>query len=667
MYSSAIRVKASWPIPISTALVVILSFAISASAQSDPAILGQWSAVQSWPSRAVHAHMLPTGKVLYFPYHHDSLVPQLWDPATNSIVAVPRVSYDLFCSGHSFLADGRLLVSGGHIADYVGESHASVYDPVANSWISLPDMNAGRWYPTNTTLSNGDVLVVSGDMNGNPSRDTLPQVWEAASGGWRNLSSALQTLPLYPFMFVAPKGEVFFAGPYQNTQYLNTAGTGAWTAVAKSNFGFRDYGSAVMFDDGKVLIVGGGKTPTATVETIDLASPTPTWKYVAPMHYARRQINATILPDGTVFVNGGSSGASFDDATSPVYPAEVWDSNTNIWTVLAGAPKYRGYHSVAVLLPDGRVLTAGGNSGGLSAETFSPPYLFKGPRPTIAAAPATINYGQSFSIDTPDAPSIGAITLIGLSSVTHAYNQNQRISKLTFTTGNNTLNANTPAGPNLAPPGYYMVFIINNNGVPSLAKFVRLAAAPISGPPAAPSDLSANSSSATQIALKWTDNSSNESGDQVERSLDGTNFTQIGVTPAGSTSYNDVNLQTGTQYFYRMRAYNDAGVSSYSNIASAVPANPACQISTVQRTVTICSPTASSSNPSPVHVVAKATDANRVRVTQVYVDGTKRYEIPGDSINADVSMATGTRRVTVQAIEYSTGIIFKTIINIQVQ
>ena len=224
-------------------------------------------------------------------------------------------------------------------------------------------MNAGRWYPTSTTLANGDVLVTSGSMDTNYTNNTLPQVYQVATNTWRNLSTAQLNLPLYPFMFVAPNGRVFNAGPAQMSRYLDTAGTGAWTNVANNTFGYRDYGSAVMYEPGKVLIVGGGggidtgPAPTATAEVIDLNAATPTWRQVSVRcPTGRRQHNATLLPDGTVLVTGGSNAPGFNNQAGAVHTAELWNPATETWTTLASSTQYRGYHSTALLLPDGRVL-----------------------------------------------------------------------------------------------------------------------------------------------------------------------------------------------------------------------------------------------------------------------------------------------------------------------
>jgi hypothetical protein len=431
----------------------------------------------------------------------------------------------------------------------------------------MANMNGGRWYPTNTALANGDVLVVTGETE-TGSFNTLPQVWQSATNTWRDLTSAQLAQPLYARMFLAPNGKVAYVAPVSTSQYLDTSGTGSWSTLATENYGNRDYGNAVMYDAGKILLVGGGDPPIPNTEVIDLNSATPSWRLVASMANARRQSNATLLPDGKIFVSGGSSGSGFDDSTHPVYPTELWDPATEKWTTMASISVYRGYHSTAVLLPDGRVVSGGGESTGASYEIYSPPYLFKGARPAITTAPVSVGYGQEFFVQTPDATNISQVTWIRLSSVTHAFNMDQRLLHLSFSQATGGLNVISPANANLSPPGYYMLFIVNSNGVPSVAAFIRNSAS-VSPPPAAPSNLAASAISSTQINLSWTDNSSNETGFLIERSTDGTNFTQIATAGVNATSYLDTGLSASTTYYYRVRASGSGGNSGYSNVVSA--------------------------------------------------------------------------------------------------
>lgn len=444
-------------------------------AQSSPQ--GQWSALENWPTRAVHATLLPDGRVFFVSYYNESLQPNIWDPIADTFAATAPAPYALFCAGHTDMADGRIFITGGHIADYTGYPHAVIYDPFKNTMTQVPDMNEGRWYPTNTVLPNGDILVVSGDVNSNTVVNPLPQVYQVASNTWRNLTSAQLAQPLYPIMLVAPNGQVFNAGPSPTTRYLNTSGTGSWTTVATQKFtGTRDYGPGLMYDAGKVLEVGGSDPPTATAETIDLTAATPAWTSTGSMHFARRQHNAVILPDGRVLIVGGSSGSGFDDSTNPVLPTEMWDPATGQFTEMASIAVYRGYHATALLLPDGRVLSAGGNVGGANAQVFSPPYLSAGARPTISSTPTGVGYGETVFIGTPDGSTISQVTFLRNSSTTHTFDQSGRFMRLSFTQTSGGLNVTMPASGNIAPPGYYMLFLLNGSGVPSVAKIVQISA-----------------------------------------------------------------------------------------------------------------------------------------------------------------------------------------------
>jgi hypothetical protein len=471
-------------------LAVWIVAVATAGAQANPAIVGEWAPLQTIPVEAVHATLLPTGKVLLWPTY-DS--PHLWDPATGAVSASPQTGYNVFCSGHSLLPDGRLFVAGGHIQNNVGEDRATIYDPATGSWTAVAArMNDGRWYPTNTTLANGDVLVTSGDADTTTGVNTLPQVWQFATGTWRSLSAAVLGLPLYPWMYLAPNGRVFYAGPTARTRYLDSQGAGAWTDVAQRSLpgapgtadAFRDYGSSVVYDVGKILVVGGGDPPTSAAQVIDLTVPTPAWQSAGAMSVARRQLNTTLLPDGTVLVTGGTSAATFNDVSGATYHAELWDPATATWSRMAAEARPRLYHSTALLLPDGRVLSAGGDyttsTGQFIAEqnlqVYSPPYLFTGAvRPSIGSAPSRVTYDETFVVDTPEAIRVTQVTWLRLGAVTHAFNQEQRINRLAFVRPleGNALTVTAPRDTRLTPPGYYMLFVLVA-GVPSTARIVRL-------------------------------------------------------------------------------------------------------------------------------------------------------------------------------------------------
>ena len=171
-------------------IVFVLFSSISVKAQSNQ--FGQWTTLTTLPFFPVHAHLLPTGQVMIWPGNGVSgNDPRLWNPANESVTTLAKPGYDVFCSGHAFLADGRLFVAGGHnLVNGVGLPKASLYNPFSNTWAAAPDMNAGRWYPTVTTLANGDALVVSGSIDNTVGANNLPQVYETATGTWRSLTSA---------------------------------------------------------------------------------------------------------------------------------------------------------------------------------------------------------------------------------------------------------------------------------------------------------------------------------------------------------------------------------------------------------------------------------------------------------------------------------------------
>jgi Domain of unknown function (DUF1929)/Glyoxal oxidase N-terminus len=487
------------------------------AAQSNPSVEGAWSPVftlnslTSGPIVGIHTSLLPNGKVLVFtrqqaPDGNDNVEgfsrTYVWDPASNSVISEPfNSTTNVFCSGHAFIHDGRLLVTGGQVGeDFKGEEEANFYDWNTNAWSTAAPMGRGRWYPTNVALGNSEMLVDSGLDLGGQFNDQ-PQVWQT-NNTYRPLTSAPDPhRDLYPWLHLAPNGQVFHSGPSRATRYLRTSGSGQWTFVANSInsiVGGRTHGTSVTYDDGKVLIMGGGGDEEGTVpqrdcEMINLnvspvistteisVAPAPQWRRVGDMAFARRQINATLLPDGTVLATGGSSAPGVVEGSEAVMAAEIYNPDTEAWSTMASMDVPRLYHSTALLLPDGRVLSAGGgfppspgSSNQPNYQLYSPPYLFKGPRPTIGAAPSEVALNTNFFITTPDAASISKVTMIRLGSVTHAFDQNQRMTQLNFRQGPGGLHVQFPGGANLTPSGHYMLFLVNSNGVPSVGAIVKI-------------------------------------------------------------------------------------------------------------------------------------------------------------------------------------------------
>jgi galactose oxidase len=447
---------------------------------------GDWSDVKEWPIKATHASLLPNGKVLIWPSFKGGGDPHIWDPTTDLIERAPDAGWNIFCAGHTLTADGKLFTAGGHVITPIGLPHASLYDPSTNTWNRVPDMNDARWYPTTTMLNNGDILTMSGTVKSGVQNE-IPQIFDVSENNWRTLSTARMKTSLYPMVYQVSGNKVFVAGNQQASRFLDISGTGRWLNTINSNFGTRNAGTSVMYADGKILIIGGGtkgQAVTKTVEMINVKASTPKWSYINPMPVARRHANSTLLPTGEVLITGGTRGND-DQPDLAVKKADVWNPSTGNWTRLAANTVYRGYHSIALLLPDGRVLSAGGEKSGTSMEIYSPPYLFKGARPTILNAPSQVGYNQTFTIETPDAASISKVRWIRLGSVTHSFNQSQRINSLNFVKKTNALEITSTANAVTTPPGHYMLFILNSDGIPSVAKIIKVGNinSPLPNPP----------------------------------------------------------------------------------------------------------------------------------------------------------------------------------------
>ncbi len=460
------------------------------------ASVGRWDApVAGMPAIAVHLAQLMNGHLLFWGHGEE---PHTLNPTGGAFTRRPNGTCsggncELFCAGHTFLSDGRLLVAGGHnetLGDGHGITQSSTFDGSSTTpWQGSGSMTTGRWYPTLVTLESGSVVALSGSSAPGVSAAT-PERW--TNGSWTSLTGASASIPLFPRAFVEPKNGWIYVAGEGAPRYLNPAGAGQWitTGVPNRVRSDRSYGSAVMLDT-KVLYIGGGggsttgtpcSPPQNTAEIVDLAAASPTWSLVsANMAFPRRQTNATILPDGQVLVTGGTAACGFTTESGAVFAAEAFNPATNSWSTWANASVVRVYHSTAALMPDGRVLVTGsGDGGGVTQqnkyEVFSPPYLFKGARPTYTAPSTPMRYGQPFTLQTADAASIRKVTLIRLVSTTHAFDMGQRLNTLNFTVGGDgaSLTLTPPASGRLAPPGPYFLFIVNDRGVPSVAHTLLL-------------------------------------------------------------------------------------------------------------------------------------------------------------------------------------------------
>ncbi len=463
---------------------------------------GRWKTLPyNTPHEVAHAAVLHTGKVLLIPadFNNDGWPTPIWDPG-NEVSAsfeypVTNPDYALFCSGHCFLSDGQLFVAGGG-----GDLHVSVankgfrFNPKTKEWIRAAGlMVESRWYPTCVALPDKRVLVVCGHGHGDM------EVFSEATDTFAEVDGDDKLFPnLYPGLHYTPSDKIFFSRtgwgratngvPPANDDsafFTLTAPTqGSWTDIVPSALN-RCKGMSVMIlsnrnTEVRVMVVGGadGGNGLNSAEVIDVSNlnAASAWSPTGalPDTNRRRQCNAVLLPDNTVFVAGGVS-----SATSPCM---LYHHDTNSWTKMADIPSIRGYHSIAVLLPSGKVLVAGGTSGegSQTMDVYSPPYLSSGVRPVISNAATGIRYNQPFFIETPDAPDVTKVVLVRPMAVTHQMDTEQRVIELSFglDAGHpNRIIANAPGGANalsLAPQGYYMLFVLDGNNVPSVAHWVRL-------------------------------------------------------------------------------------------------------------------------------------------------------------------------------------------------
>ena len=484
------------------------------AAAADLGQAGSFGAVHDTPVVPVFTAMLPNGKVLmwdsvgddaaeHYPNHTYTRA-AVWNPVSNTYKTVNVAGYNIFCAGMAQLADGNVLVAGGNRNQALqGLRTTFIFNWRTETWKRGPDMAAERWYPSVAALSNHEALILGGGP-------ATPEIYQ--TNKWMRLLTGIFAPPnrLYPLLTVRPDGNVDLVGPGPQIQTLNTKNAGATVKATARDAINRDYSSFATFKPGVTMVAGGGivdengqtKVPTRTTKIVTSGTPL-TVTDAASMNAARRQFNLTILADGNLLATGGqSSGAvsSTVDLAHVVRAAEVYDTAKNTWTTLSSANRVRQYHSTATLLADGRVMTGGGGICGAcetagylekNIEYFNPPYLYKkdgsdqlAPRPTLGTTPASAGYNSSFRITSsmPKGTNIGKVGLVKMGAPTHGDDQGQRYVPVTFSRTGGYLTVKTPANTNLAPPGYYMLFVTDSTGTPSLAKFIKLT----STAPAAP-------------------------------------------------------------------------------------------------------------------------------------------------------------------------------------
>jgi hypothetical protein len=513
---------------------------------------GQWRTLTNQvPINPIHVALMNTGEVLIVAGSGNLATETLyqaavWNPISQTF-QTQTIAWDMFCNGMVVLHDGRVFVNGGSLQydPFFGEPRSAVFNPQTHAFTNVQNMAHGRWYPTVTTLGDGRVMTFSGLLETGGTNSAV-EIYTVGSG-WSAEFPAGWTPPLYPRMHLSTDGRVFYAGSGRGSRFFNPA-TNTWTAVVATTIftGSRGYGTSVLLPltpaNGyrpRVMIMGGASPATATTEIIDLSAATPVWQSGPSMSRARIQMSATILPNGKVLATGGS--VNDEDAGTASLNADLYDPATNTFSS-AGANLFaRLYHSAALLLPDATVLLIGGNPqrGNFERrlEIYSPAYLFDatgGPalQPTITSVPsAPIAYGGSFQVQTPDAATISSVVLVRPGAATHAFDMDQRLVGMNFTAGNGVLNVTAPPNGNIAPPGYYMLFVLNGAGVPSDAKFVRLLpnAAPTATITSPAGNVTVNPGASVSFA---------GTGSDPDGTISAYSWTFPGGTPASSTAAN---------------------------------------------------------------------------------------------------------------------------------
>jgi fibronectin type 3 domain-containing protein len=546
-----------------------------ANSGSSAAIIGQWGAVTVYPEVSIHAALTPTGKVLTIQGDFaQGGLQYLYNPANDSINQVPSAAADLFCAGQAVTADGRILVIGGTATSGgLGIKDVTAFNPTTETWQNLAPMNHARWYATGTTLGDGRVMAISGYNTAMNDLVTIPEIYNVKSNTWTDMAaSAVQSIPIYPFMYQLPDGRLLQAGASEvatSTKVLDI-NTQQWSTIdgrVIDGASIVNYAPNLFMKAGSAADGGNTGASSNTAFTLDMSKPSPTWQPTGNMAFPRSFVNLTSLPDGTVLATGGDTTKTGASNANGVLQAELWDPATGNWSTMASMGVARLYHSTALLLPDGRVFESG--SGGdvgvpdqKNYQIYSPPYLFKGARPTISSVPSTVSYGARTFVGTPDGANISKVMLIRTGSVTHSFDQNGRAVPLSFTNTTGGLNIQMPSNGNTAPPGYYMLFIVSSSGVPSVASMVRFPAAyENTTPPTAPTNLTGTGSIGTS-SLSWTASTSAAgiAGYVVYRSAT-PGFAASATNKVGTsttTSFTDSGVPAGT-YYYQVQAQDSSG------------------------------------------------------------------------------------------------------------
>ena len=475
----------------------------------NPAVAGTWGPVINFPIVPVSAVLLPNNKLLTFSAYQptsfgsdDGYTQTAILNLNTGVVSqrqVANTGHEMFCTGLALLPDGRVLVNGGS-----DSGKTSIYDPATDTWTAGPAMNIPRGYEGDTTLSDGSVFTLGGSWSGGQGNKDA-EVF-TPNGSWRlvkNVTAASILTSADPqgvyrednhgWFFATSNGGVFHAGPSKQMNWFTTAGDGSTqSAGLRGDSADAMNGNAVMYDVGKIFTDGGATAyqdtdATNRAYTIDISkgpgSPV-TVQRVGDMAFARSFQNSVVLPDGQVFVVGGQRHpVPFTDTGAAMSP-EMWNPTTGQFTIMASQAVPRDYHSVALLLPDGRVFSGGGGLCGTCAtnhpdgQIFTPPYLLNAngsakARPTISAAPTSARVGSTITVSTNT--TVTSFALVRMGAVTHTVDSDQRRIPLRPISHTGTsYQLRVPSDPGVALPGNYLLFALNSAGTPSIARTIAV-------------------------------------------------------------------------------------------------------------------------------------------------------------------------------------------------
>ena len=487
---------------------------------TDPLVVGRWSAPFVIPVVGVSAVLLHTGKVMFWSYdpvnYHNPKkgndgVGYIWNPVSRTGYNIPPPE-NIWCAGHTILSDGRVYVAGGNLRypdgnappgqnGWQGSLTNYTFNPIAEIWAKQPDMLRGRWYPTVTKLADNRVVITSGtDETGSNAITNVVEVFTPDPNmdgiGKINAVGFHNPSGLYPLQFLLPSGQMLEAGPGADSSFQLNPATWNWSGLPRMMSDHYYLGSGASYTDASVspnrqlAMVAGGynynpplvNAPVAVNEWIDGFNPAMGWLPYPQFQTARHNHNTVMLPDGAMLTVGGNRGVygyEQPELSSELYSKPAGDP-TGVWNKVAPHTIQAAYHSTAILLPDATVLLSQDDMDSSAAAAFqhkaqvySPPYLFRGAQPVITAAPASASYGQSFQVLTNRNAMAGAV-LVAPAATTHGNDMHQRVIKLQTQQLSNGLNVTVPASSALVPPGHYMLFVMDSDGIPSVAKFVRI-------------------------------------------------------------------------------------------------------------------------------------------------------------------------------------------------